>query len=206
MHRRLFLLCVCVIGGFTPTARAGLIITFQEFGNDVTATGSGTANTDALAFLLGLSSSQVNLEPGSGNYRGGDVGVPFNLFSGISGPSSFGPGNSNNNIPSASSGDYFGLTAFNNRLFLPQGYSGGTLSHTATWNNSSFASLGLTPGQYIYTWGIGPTFDTLTIHVSNAAVPEPSSMVLLSLGAALVGGGFRRRRRAQKNLRPNAVS
>ena len=36
-----------------------------------------------------------------------------------------------------------------------------------TFNNATFASLGFTPGTYIYTWGKGGTADSLTITVNQ---------------------------------------
>jgi hypothetical protein len=56
--------------------------------------------------------------------------------------------------------------ALGGQLILPQGYVSGTaLSGTATWANQTLASLGLTPGQYVYTWGANATADSLTINL-----------------------------------------
>ena len=43
---------------------------------------------------------------------------------------------------------------------------------------------GLNPGTYMYTWGSGPTADSLTVDVvSSQSVPEPASLWM-----ALIGG------------------
>jgi hypothetical protein len=68
----------------------------------------------------------------------------------ISGPSTFGAGGVNRTTSAA--GDLVGVAEDVQYLFVPLGYVSGTsLSDTATWNNALFASLGLTPGIYIYS-------------------------------------------------------
>ena len=68
---------------------------------------------------------------------------------------------------------------------LPEGCtSGQQLSITSTWDGQTFSTLGLNPGTYVYTWGSGPTADSLTVDVvSPQAVPEPTT-----LWVALIGG------------------
>ena len=47
-----------------------------------------------------------------------------------------------------------GMT-FLSGLWVPQGYvSGGALSDSMTYNNATFASLGLTLGTYVWSWGM----------------------------------------------------
>lgn len=78
---------------------------------------------------------------------------------------------------------------------MPADYtSGDPLADAATFVNATFASLGATPG--VYVWNLrsgGVTIDTFTLQVG--AVPEPASGLLLSLpiAAAL----FLRRRARQ---------
>ena len=48
---------------------------------------------------------------------------------------------------------------------MPQGYvSGGALSDSMTFNNATFASLGVTPGTYVWTWGTGLPNQNFTLH------------------------------------------
>ena len=76
------------------------------------------------------------------------------FFSGFSGPTSFGSGNGD--IASSGSGDLVGIVGLFGQLSVPDGYvSGAALLSSATWNNATFASLGVTPGTYVWTWGTG---------------------------------------------------
>jgi len=195
-------ICITALALFSSTARAGLIINFAQVGNDVVATGSGSANVSNLNFLLSVPNAQVNVEASTGNYRGGVPGGQFVVYSGLTIPptgygtsnAGFGPGTGTNNTPNSTTGDYFGLTGFNGRLFLPDGYVSGTqLSNTATWNNQTLTNLGLAPlgSTFTYSWGSGANADSITINVT--AVPEPSSLLCLTLGLSCVAL-FRRTR------------
>jgi len=77
---------------------------------------------------------------------------------------------------------------------IPAGYvSNAPLSTTSTWNGRTFASMGLVPGAYVWTWGSGGTADSFTLQIGAPAAPVPTmtewAMILMSLmlagGAAL---------------------
>jgi hypothetical protein len=73
--------------------------------------------------------------------------------------------------------------------------SGAPLSDTATYAGQSFATLGLTPGVYLYTFGSGTDADTFTVEV-GAPVPEPSTWAMMLVGfAGLSYAGWRGTRR-----------
>ena len=100
---------------------------------------------------------------------------------------SFGSGGST--LADTGSGSLVGIVAPVSRIILPAGYvSGGSLSDTSTYDDQTFASLGVTPGVYEWTWGTGPN-QNFTLDV----VPEPSSLLLL--GVALAGLPLVRTRR-----------
>jgi hypothetical protein len=51
---------------------------------------------------------------------------------------------------STGSGDFVSMRGLFGFMFVPQGYvSGAALSDSITFNNATFASLGLTPGTYV---------------------------------------------------------
>ena len=77
---------------------------------------------------------------------------------------------------------------------MPQGYvSGAALSDSMTFNNATFASLGVTPGTYVWTWGTGLANQNFTLIIGGAGVPDGGSTVSL-LGCALLGLAALRRK------------
>jgi hypothetical protein len=78
---------------------------------------------------------------------------------------------------------------------LPYEYvSGDGLSDTMTFDNATFATLGVTPGTYKWTWGAVPGVatgdDSFTLQVG---VPEPSTWAMMALGFGGLGlAAFRR--------------
>ena len=60
-----------------------------------------------------------------------------------------------------------------------------------TFDGETLASIGLTPGTYVYTWGTGDHADSLAIKVG---VPEASTWAMMLIGfAGLSFAGYRRR-------------
>ena len=78
-------------------------------------------------------------------------------------------------------------------IYVPTGYvSGSALSGTAFYAGTTLADFGLTLGEtYTATWGTGPHADSFVITtvppVTTAAVPEPASVWVGSLGAVVLG-------------------
>ncbi len=96
--------------------------------------------------------------------------------------------------PSVGSGSRFGIAAeaFTGQtapaLVVPSGYVSGTsLSASNTFTGKTFASLGINPGSYVWSWGSGATADSLTLNI----VPEPAGLAYLL--AALAGLATMRR-------------
>jgi hypothetical protein len=188
-----------LIATFGGQAGAALIIDVSQVGGNVVATGSGTID------LTGL----INYGPNSIFYSNAgtipDIALIYvgpsgtlDAYGGASGPTSFGtlfyeP------APSSGTGDIFGVQgngqSSGSYIDVPAGYvSGSPLSGSMTYDNTTIASLGLTPGTYTYTWGSGPDADSLTVNI--ASVPEPSSLIMAG-AAALAGLGLWIRRRGR---------
>ena len=172
-------------------ANAAYVINFEEVGSDVIATGSGSLDISGLsAGLPGLYNASVFPYPfalvgsGSGKFF-------YDNFS-FTGPSSFGPG------PGAHADSYSGQVAGlfgSTALMVPSNYiSGSDLGiSTGTWQNKSFATLGLIPGTYVWTWGATHPIDTITVKI-GAGVPEPATWAMMIIGFGLIGGAMRKRR------------
>ena len=176
-----------LIGAASPT-QAALIVTMEEVGAHVLVSGSGTANLTDLNLVLNASALAV---VGSGVFLGADPSQAFavDVYEELSGPHLL-PGVST--IASSGTGDRFGvLSPF--RLVVPDGYvSGAPLSATSVYAGATLASLGITPGTYVWTWGTGANADSFTLQVGPASVPEPISLTLLGVG--LAGVAMRRQR------------
>jgi len=176
-------------------ARAGYTVTLTEAGPNVVANGSGAIDLTGLTFLFTGAGVIVEVEPTDAVIFTGPpdffklvdyYGAVFN------GPTNFGSGR-----PSAAtsgSGDLVGLFFGGPYLFVPQGYISGTaLSDTATYDNATFSSMGVTPGTYEWTWGAGAN-QNFTLKIGATTVPDAGSTFMLLSGAIVALGSFRRRR------------
>jgi hypothetical protein len=184
-----------------PDAQAGFVAIMTEVGPNVVVTGSGTID---LAGFVSPGYEVYSFGPNGVIPELGSIllGAPGNettdLYSPFSGPTVFGSGGFTQ--PSSGSGDRVGVrqdSPSSIYIVVPQGYvSEDPLSSTSIYDNATFASLGVTPGTYVWTWGSGPTEDSLTLDVTEhaPALPEPGSVALLAAG--LAGLGLKRWRKA----------
>lgn len=181
----------------SQVALAAYTVVISEVGNDVVASGSGSLNLTALTIGEGGLDCSATVR-GSNGWIAVGAGSCSSYAGTLSSTAGFGPGLEF--LADAATGGFVAMYASLSQLDVPGGYvSGAPLgSSTATWNNRTLASLGLTPGTYTWTWGSGPTTDSFTLIVGNAtSVPALSEWSLISISLLLAGWGmsdFARRR------------
>jgi hypothetical protein len=161
---------------------AGFVITLEQVGPNVVATGSGAIDLTGLSLLGFTSLYQAELVPaGALILTGSSPGSQAAIYSGFSGPTSFGSGGET--FANSATGDPVGV--FHGfAVVVPIGYVSGTaLSDTSTYNNQTFSSLGVTPGTYEWTWGNGAD-QNFTLQT----VPEPRVPLILAVGVLLLLG------------------
>lgn len=183
------LVCVFALTFCVTTAKAAVTVTAAQVGNDVvfTTEAGSSLNLTGLVFVT-TDSTTPGVQP---NLPGWGVGTlaPTNIDVytvsllppiSVAGPSAFGSGSTRINATSGAGdvfgiGQEFGLIA----LAVPTGYSSGNpLSGSATYSNSTFASLGMDIGTYTWSW----SGDSITLNV----VPEPASLMLLGFGSLVL--------------------
>lgn len=201
VSRSLAALAACVLLAPAAANATPYVITLTQQGSNVVAAGSGSFDLTGLTLDYTTVSVPSNMEPDAAYIGLGPTSfvVSLDAYSGFTGPTNFGIGT----VASAAtgSGDWVGIwgdpVAYGAPMFwVPSGYASGTaLSNTATYDSATFASLGLTPGTYVWTWGAGAE-QSFTLQIGNAVgVPEPAALGTFGLGLLLIGGfmGLRRR-------------
>ena len=179
------------------------VVKLVQQGGNVLATGSGAFDLTGLTYEGVTATGTAALQAADGFLMIGSLAnVAIDSYTGYVGPTSFGSGNTFIS-PDGATGDtvgIFGSSSFYGfpNFWVPSGYaSGGALSGTSTFDSASFASLGVTPGTYVWTWGVGAD-QSFTLDIVSAAVPgvpEPAALGMFGLGVLLMGAfvGLRRR-------------
>jgi hypothetical protein len=188
------------VGLSAPSVQAGYVVDLTQQGGDVVATGSGSIDLTGLSLLDGTESPASGMSPADGLIVTGPTSeVVFDVYQeATTGPESFGSGG--DTTGSSGAGDGVAIVGGGEFIDVPHGYvSGARLSDTSTYDGATFASLGVTPGRYEWTWGSGANQNfTLVI---GPAVPESSTWAMMLLGfAGLCFAGYRARTAATSNV------
>jgi hypothetical protein len=111
----------------------------------------------------------------------------------IVGPANFGSGGLT--LDGTGTGPAIGIRSFEPDIEVPTGYvSDGPLSDTTIYDTATFASLGVTPGTYVWTWGTGAD-QSFTLEIGTT--PLPAALPLFATGLGAMGLlGWRRKRKA----------
>lgn len=202
--------CAAVAVLCEPRAQASFTLTIVQDGQNVVGTGSGSLNLSA--FTNPVPSGGGGEAWGSFLHGGSVIGLgpsadspaqtpQFAYFGGIVGPGSFGSGPDYS--PASGTGEGVNLAwdygTLGPVIYAPKNYiSGAAISDSSTWDSTTIAGLGLTPGTYVYTWGSGATADSFTIQIGptqSSATPEPASILELggAVGLLFVCGKSRRK-------------
>jgi PEP-CTERM motif len=190
-----FLALSAISGG----ADAAIVINISDVGSNVVASTSGSADLTGLTAIdTALLFAPGEVTPSKGGATAGDPGQTL-FYKGADGPKSFGTGAKTE--ASVGNGDFVGVFAVNPFalspvILLSQKYVSGTpLTGSSVFENQSLESLGLTVGEYTYTWGVGDHTDSLTIKVGD--IPEPSTWTMMLLAFAGLGfAGYRKAKQA----------
>ena len=180
----LALTAVAALSLFSVQLAQAYSVTLEQVGSDVVATGSGPLDLTGLTLVVTYASLPAQIFPVLGQIVTGSGGATDGYQGSISGPTSF--GGVFFTFASSGSGDSVGIFRDTSTLLVPSGYvSGNALSDSATYNNATFASLGVTPGTYVWTWGAGAN-QNFTLVIGAAGVPDGGTTVSL-LGFGLLG-------------------
>jgi hypothetical protein len=186
---------IAVTSLFSIQPAQAYTVRLQQMGSNVVATGSGAVNLTGLTFdTTGFAFAAEIVAHAGVLITGPCCDTSIDAYTGFTGPTNFGSGVEF--FANSGSGALVAIADSDGLLFVPQGYVSNTaLSSSATWNNATFASLGVTPGTYEWTWGTGTGLanQNFTLIIGGPGVPDGGSTVSL-LGFALFGLAALRRK------------
>ena len=193
---RLTLFGIAFTSLFSVQPAQGFTITMQQVGSDVVANGTGAINLTGLTLFGGAQFQVIGIQAEGGFIVTGTSSALLSDYFGFTGPTNFGRGNFF--VADTGSGDPSGIGGRDGSIFLPAGYpSGDPLTNSMTFNNATFASLGVRQGTFVWSWGTGLPNQNFTLIIGSgvAGVPDGGSTVSL-LGFALLGLAALRRKLA----------
>jgi hypothetical protein len=196
-----------------PPAQASYMVTIEQEGSNVVATGSGSIDLTDLTSAGMTGPVETSISPSEGILLiGNSPADNDDIYTGIT-PSSASFGTGGLNLASAATGNFVGICGvpmssdcdyLHAIVILPTDYTSGAPlgTSTATFDDTTLSGLGVTPGTYEWTWGSGADADSFTLQIGPAAAPAPLigrglpallAVGGLLLGSKLLGRGNRRR-------------
>ena len=164
-------------------------VTLKEVGSNVVANGSGAINLTGLTLIGSSGDDNPGIQANLGLIGTGPFATPVDGYQGLTGPTDFGSGGPFS--PNTASGDFVSISGVGQQLFVPLNYvSGAALSDSMTFNNATFASLGVTPGIYVWKWGTGPNQNLTLLIVSAIHITNISTRGFVQTGDHVMIGGF----------------
>lgn len=169
-----------------------MTISVVETSTGVTITASGSVNLSGLEREGETFNSNPNIEPIEGIFSLGaattgslvDVGDTYRARNGeiITHPVTLGGGGFT--AASFGAGPFFGFVIFGGAapdlLRVPNDYSSGSqFTTSATFLGATITSLGLRPGQYVWSWGSGASADSMTMTIPQAGTGSSAQNIAL---------------------------
>src|SRR5205814_10306576 len=184
---------IAVTSLFSVQPAQAFTMTLEQVGANVVATGSGAINLTGLTFVQTAGPLGAVIGANLGLIETVQTsGAIVDIYSGFTVPTSFGSGGVF--LANTGSGDFVGIADSVGNLGVPIGYvSGAALSDSMTFDNATLASLGVTPGTYIWSWGTGLPNQNFTLIIGGVGVPDGGTTISL-LGCALLGLAALRRK------------
>jgi hypothetical protein len=204
-----------VVGLAAQAASAAVVMTALETSGGVTVTATGSYDVRGLPFArTARTPNGVAPQDAALNLSAEDpFGAEYDFFGGIFGPTSFGPGPGALAPEGAGTGTALSIQGASGWIGVPSGTVTGTVDAALTFAGATFASLGMTPGTYVWSWIAGtgddiPSFatlgdgaepfpgtpQTLTLQIGpTAPIPLPATLPLM-LGGLVAGALLLRRR------------
>jgi PEP-CTERM motif len=190
---------IVIVMGISGSARAGLIIDASQVGDNVVfqTEAGGTLNLAGLSYSYSGTNYATDITPNYPEFGSlPNSTILVDVYTGFTAyPSSFGTGG---HTFGSGVGTPFELLGANyNYLEIVSGFTGGAVSFTDTYSDATFSSLGLTPGSYTWSW----SSDSVVLNIPASAVPEPTSALLMTVGAlCLTTLGWRNRAASRRRL------
>jgi hypothetical protein len=165
MKSGIFQAAALLLGATIAAHASPYVVTLEEVESNVVATGSGTIDTTGLSVGAPSAAYSVIIPTLASIITGASSRTTL-LRGPIVGPPNFGSGGQT--LPGVNGGPAIGLIFNLGEIVLPENYTNNsTLKNSAMYGTATFATLGVIPGTYIWTWGPGAN-QSFTIQVGAA--------------------------------------